>query len=95
MKHQHARRGGDISALFREHILAIAAAYGKARRLSRSQVSKLCYGRGNFLDGLRRGEQCPSPVKIDQMLKWFRENWPENADWPFLRAIVITRDGNI
>jgi hypothetical protein len=89
------RRGGDVSALFREIILAIAAAYGKPLGLSRSQVSKRCYGRGNFLDNLKAGKQSLSLVMVDRILDYFRDNWPDQAEWPYLRAIVITRDGNI
>ncbi len=85
-----ARRGGAISATFRRKLIAYADAYGKAKNLSRSQVSKRCYGRGNFLDEFKAGTQSPSLAIIDQILDYFREYWPEG---PRLEADVTISDG--
>lgn len=75
----------------RQNLVKIADAYARARGISRSHVSKTFYGRGNFLDEFKRGRQSISIDKMDSILKAFREQWPDGAEWPFLPVVNMGR----
>jgi hypothetical protein len=91
MTRAEARRGGEVSATMRKNLLALTDAYVKAKKTTQARVSKQLYGRSDFLKELRRGRQSPSLVKVDQVVDFFRTNWPEDVPWPFLDAVVIRR----
>jgi hypothetical protein len=87
---------GMLENTARQNLLAIAAAYGRAEKLSLSQVSKRCYGNAGFLDKFRKGEQTVSLEKMDEMLRWFSVNWPAEVRVPFLPALFMrVRPGKI
>ena len=75
----------------RKNLVAIARAYGEAEGVPLSTVSKRAYGNGSFLGQYAKGHGAISVEKVESMLAWFRANWPENADWPFLPAIFMDR----
>lgn len=75
----------------RKNLVAIAGAYAKATRTSLEQVSKRFYGNRGFLRAFKAGERSVSIDKLDEMVAAFIETWPEGADWPQLRAVVIAR----
>ena len=75
--------------LIRGNVLKIAAVYADATGLSLSQVSKRAYGNAEFLELSKNKGQSLSVKKLGAVLKWFRQNWPKTADWPFLPAITM------
>lgn len=75
----------------RDNLLAIAGAYARAEGVPLSRVARRCYGNVNFFANLRKTGDVSAPT-VEKTLSWFRKNWPENADWPFLPAIFMDRD---
>ena len=77
----------------RENLIAVAAAYARARKkpMTLAQVSRKFYGSSAFLDEFKRGEKSITIDKLDEMLAAFHAAWPENGNWPTLRAVVIRR----
>jgi hypothetical protein len=73
----------------RETLAAIVKAYGRATRLSNGQISKKCYGNAVFLDDFFAGRQSMSVRKMDAVLTWFGANWPDGADRPTPRAVMM------
>jgi len=80
-----------LAQIARSNLRQIAAAYGKAKGLPLSVVSKRLYGRSSFLDELHRGKQSITIDKLDEILRKLRRDWPDDADWPFLPAIFMDR----
>lgn len=76
----------------RENIVAIARAYALAEKVPLSTVSKRAYGQTHFFDKFRRGEASVTLEKAESVLDWFRENWPENADWPLIRPLFMSKE---
>ena len=81
-----------MSKTCRTNLLILAGTYAKANRMSLSQVSTRAYGSAYFLQKFKEGKVSISLAKLDEMIAWFRENWPPNADWPMLRAIFMDRN---
>lgn len=81
-----------FATVCRKNLLKIAAAYAKAAKVPLKTVSSRAYGNPQFFDKLRSGEQSVSIKIVDQLLKWFRDNWPPNADWPFLPPLYMNRN---
>lgn len=80
-----------LAQIARKNLRQIATAYGKAKGLPLSVVSKRLYGRSSFLDELHRGKQSITIDKLDEILRKLRRDWPNDADWPFLPAIFMDR----
>lgn len=80
-----------ISKTVKANLLAIVAAYRKATGATVPEVSKKFYGNTNFLDEFRDGEHSISLKKLDGMVAKFREEWPEGAEWPYLRPAFMDR----
>lgn len=80
----------SFEALCKENLLKIAQAYARAERVPLSTVARRCYGNVNFFKLLQRGSV--TIRKIEEVLQWFRDNWPERADWPFLPPLFMARD---
>ena len=79
----------SIAKTVRANLSLIAAAYCKATGKSLSWVSKEFYGNSKFFGKLN--EQQISVTALDKILSKFRDKWPENADWPMTRVIVMGR----
>lgn len=79
----------SISEPARKNLIAIADAYGAAKKLTRTEVSRQFYGRGSFLDDFNDGRQSVSLDKLERMVEDFRKNWPKKTDWPFTEAIYM------
>ena len=75
----------------RANVLAIATAYREATGLSLATVSARFYGNAGFLSEFKAGRQTISVDKLDEMVRKFRAEWPENAEWPFLPAVFFER----
>ena len=78
-----------LSTICRENLKAIVQAYGKATGRDMPKISKEFYGNSEFMSAFFSGETSMSFGKYDAILDKFRKQWPEEAKWPFLRAIVI------
>lgn len=79
----------SFEAPCKDNLLKIATAYAKAERVPLSTVGRRCYGNVNFFKLLRRG--AVTIRKIEEVLQWFRDNWPERADWPFVAPVFMSR----
>lgn len=81
-----------FAAVCRKNLLKIATAYAKAAKVSLKTVSSRAYGNPQFFDKLRSGEQSVSIKIVDELLEWFRANWPATGDWPFLPPLHMNRN---
>lgn len=73
----------------RENIRAIVAAYRAATGVTVGTVSKKFYGNADFLPLFFRREHSISIDKADAFIDAIRAAWPEEAEWPHLRAALI------
>jgi hypothetical protein len=74
----------------RQNLYAIARRYADLSDMTIRQVSKRCYGRGSFLEAFRRGQQSISVAKLDEVLRWFQENWPQGAGRLYLQPASMS-----
>lgn len=79
----------DFAATAKDNLIRIAQAYARAEGIQLSTVGRRCYGNVNFFANLPRGDV--EIGTLQKVLTWFRENWPEGADWPFLPALFMDR----
>lgn len=68
-------------ANLRDQLIAVADAYGAARRLSRSRVSTIIFNAGLALDRIVSGRDLTTG-NFERAMCWFSENWPDEARWP-------------
>lgn len=80
-----------FSKIVRDNLWAIAVAYRKATGKSLATISKDFYGRGNFLNNIKAGKHSLSVPQVDRVLAKFRQQWPDDAQWPMTRAIMMDR----
>lgn len=76
----------------RTNLLALASAYHAATGDSFAKISKVAYGNGTFFRDIQKKR--PPDVslkKIDGLLNWFDQHWPDETPWPLLRAVVMRR----
>ena len=74
-----------------ENLCQIAREFSRATGQPLSVVSKRAYGRSSFFAEYRKGKQTITTDKVEEILRYFRREWPENADWPFTRAVFMDR----
>jgi hypothetical protein len=65
-----------------EQLLAVAARYMSARKLSAGRVSFLMFADGKVLPELRDGRRDITTRRLESGLQWLSNNWPEGAEWP-------------
>lgn len=70
-----------MEPILREHLLALAAAYGAAHALKLSTIGKKAISDGQFFGGLAAGRNF-TVRKYDQIVVWFAANWPADLAWP-------------
>jgi hypothetical protein len=63
------------------HLLRLVEAYCAATKRSEARIATLIHNQGAFFDHIRRGRHCTVPT-FNKAIRWFDENWPENALWP-------------
>lgn len=80
-----------IAQCCRDNLRALVREYRKKTGLSLSQVSKRYYGNAGFLEAFLAGKQSMSLNKFDQVFQGLAADWPEEADWPQMRAVVPRR----
>lgn len=78
-----------IAHVMRQNLRKIVAAYKSATGLSTPQVSKRFYGNADFLDAFFSGDQSVSLNKLDSVLTRLAAEWPQGAEWPYCRAVII------
>jgi hypothetical protein len=81
----------SVSRTVRKNLLAIVAEYRRATGASLSEVSKRFYGNATFLEEFKNGNHSISIGKLDTVVTKFRNDWPEDADWPYLSPIFMDR----
>lgn len=64
-----------------DDLLSIIAAYSRARGLSESRVSTLCFGEGTRVRHLRAGGEMGA-LRVARAVQWFSDNWPDGVEWP-------------
>lgn len=64
----------------REHIIALASAYGHALGLERTTVSWRLFQDTNKLDAIIAGKDLYLG-RYERAMQWFSDHWPE-IDWP-------------
>jgi hypothetical protein len=70
-----------MNASLRKQLLAVADAYGAARRLSRARVSTIVFNGGTALKRIADGKDLTTG-NFERAMRWFSKNWPEGAKWP-------------
>lgn len=73
----------------RHHLNSLAASYAALRGLELVTVARLAAGDWRFLTRINGGKTF-TVRKYDQIVAWFRGNWPEGADFP---EITLPKDG--
>jgi hypothetical protein len=66
----------------RSHLIACASAYAAAREVSLATLGRLAAGDWRFFDRLDDDGKTFTARKYDEVIGWFSDRWPENADWP-------------
>lgn len=82
-----------IAETLHTNLILIATAYAKATKITLTTVSKRFYGNNNFFEDLRRNRRSISIAKYEEMVDAFRGSWPDGAEWPLTRAVIIPRPG--
>lgn len=62
-------------------LIEISKIYADARCLSLSRVSTLVFGDGKVLARLEAGASITTD-RFELGIRWFSNNWPEQAVWP-------------
>lgn len=83
--------GAMIARILRDNLLTLAQNYARATKSSLPAVSKRFYGNVGFFAEFRAGGTSISIDKYDAVVERFREEWPSDREWPFLRAVVFAR----
>ena len=79
-----------------EELLTVADAYQEATRFPDSRVSWRVFGDTKKLAALRADKDI-QVKRAESAMRWFSDNWPENASWPELvhrPAPQRAHDGN-
>lgn len=63
-------------------LLLVARAYCAARRLSLARTSTLVFNEGKKLDLIASGSADLATGRFERAMRWFSDNWPEDAHWP-------------
>lgn len=72
-----------MEAELRSNLLALAQAYAAARKLNIATVAQRALGDWRFFERLEESERASFTIrKYDIAVRWFSEQWPEDAAWP-------------
>jgi hypothetical protein len=82
-----------VAQACRDNLRAMVREFRKKTGLSTSQVSKRYYGNAGFLDAFLAGKQSMSLNKFDHVVASIAKDWPDDAEWPSMRAVVPRRPG--
>lgn len=77
-----------ISPILRKNMMLLATAYATAQRRSLSTVAKRVVGDGKFFMEMQAGR---APAKYDDVVGWFKANWPRGVPFPKLNEPWASR----
>lgn len=83
----------EISDICRDNILTLARAFADHRQLKFTSASSMCHGDPKFLNKLSRRQGSVTTRKYDEVIGWFKENWPEGLPMPEIRAVFVAAPG--
>ena len=78
-----------IARTVRQNVVTLTNAFAKASGMSRSEVNRHFYGRGNFLTEFASGKQSISIDKLDRVIAKFRKEWPKGHKFPVLTPVFM------
>lgn len=64
-----------------KHLIVLGSRYAEAKGIKETTVGRLCASDGRFFARVRDGKTFTAK-KYDDVVGWFRENWPADASWP-------------
>lgn len=68
--------------LEKAHLMALADEYIRATGVSDTTLSSRMFNDGKKLPALREPKGDLSTKRFNVAMRWFADNWPENAAWP-------------
>lgn len=77
-----------VEPILRQNLLRLADAFiagrkaSGGRKIGVSTLSRLAHNDPWFFDRLSRGEIGFTARKYDEVVEWFKTNWPEGVAWP-------------
>lgn len=77
----------------RRNLVAVAKAFARASGLSISTVGKKFHGKHTFFVQFERGEVSVTLPKIEEMLRSFGREWPDDAPRPRLAPAFMRLGG--
>lgn len=66
----------------RLNLLRCAKTYAEARKLKLPTLARLAAGDWRFFSNLEADDKTFTARKYDEVIQWFSDNWPVDADWP-------------
>jgi hypothetical protein len=66
----------------RTHLLDLTRAFGEATGASAATVGKRAVNDNTVLARIAAGDMGFNIRTYDRLVRWFSDNWPENAEWP-------------
>jgi hypothetical protein len=81
----------SVAQACRDNLRVLVREFRRGTGLSLSQVSKKYYGNAGFLEAFLAGRQSMSLNKFDQVFEALVADWPAQAEWPPMRAVVPRR----
>jgi len=66
----------------RRHLLSVAAMYAAAAQCALSTVSRRCRNDSSFFERIADPSKSFTVKTYDEVIAWFRENWPDGAEEP-------------
>lgn len=66
----------------RDNLLRCARAYAEARKLQLSTLGKLAVRDARFFTNLEGDATTFTARKYDEVIGWFSDQWPPDAEWP-------------
>jgi hypothetical protein len=76
----------------RSNLIACASAYAEARAISIATVGRLAAGDWRFFDRLDDDAKTFTARKYDDVIRWFSENWPNEAEWPSIVSRPVVEE---
>lgn len=65
-----------------DQLVSVASAFAEARGLSIARVSTLVFNDGSKIGDLAQGDVDLVTRRHERAMRWFSDNWPDNAVWP-------------
>lgn len=79
----------DFEDICRRNFMKIIRVFARAKGIQLAAVSRWIYGKSDFLGAFERGDTSMSIKNFSNALDKLANNWPKNASWPFLPAMLF------